>query len=127
MKLKVIAQPTLTLLKEDITYTYGEIFEVSEERGSEILKTTYNGRPVVEYVLSDSNKEIEEKEREIERLNSENNGLISKVEELEAKINELTKESEKLLEELTLPEDDQEQTENIEKEKKNNKNKREEK
>ncbi len=100
MKLKVTVQPSLTLLKENITYPYGETFEVSEERGIEILKTTYQGKTVVEYVPSNSNKEFEDKEQEIERLTSENNDLISK-------INELTKESEKLIEESTSSEGEQ--------------------
>lgn len=127
MKLKVIVKPTLTLLKEDITYPYGETFEVSEERGIEILKTTYGGKPVVEYVPTDSNKELEEKKEEIARLTIENESLMSKIEGLEAKVNELTKESEKLLEELTSPKDKQEETENDGEEKKNNKNEKEKK
>ena len=43
MKLKQIVcdGTTLNLIKEKKVIEYGEVFEVSEERGKEILKSTY--------------------------------------------------------------------------------------
>lgn len=121
MKLMVIVKPELNLIKEEITYRYGEIFEVSEERGIEILKTTFNGKPVVEYVPVDSDKELEDKNLEISKLTEENSNLTNHIEELELKVKELTEENEKLLETLTS-------SENTEKTlQKNDKNKKEEK
>ena len=46
MKLKVIVKPHLKLTKENETKKYGEVFEVSEERGIEILKTVFNGATI---------------------------------------------------------------------------------
>ncbi len=55
MKLRqiVIDKTTLTLTKERVGVSYGEVFEVSEERGKEILKATFKGHPVAELVNED--------------------------------------------------------------------------
>lgn len=55
MKLKqiVIDKTNLTLTKEKKQIKYGEVFEVSEERGNEILKATFKGQPVVELVVEE--------------------------------------------------------------------------
>ena len=52
MKLKQIVcdGTTLNLIKEKKVIEYGEVFEVSEERGKEILKATYKDKPVAELV-----------------------------------------------------------------------------
>ena len=52
MKLKQIVcdGTTLNLIKEKKVIEYGEVFEVSEERGQEILKATYKDKPVAEPV-----------------------------------------------------------------------------
>ena len=71
MKLKVIVKPHLKLTKENETKKYGEVFEVSEERGIEILKTVFNGEAVVEFV-PEENSENETLKAEIEKLNKKN-------------------------------------------------------
>ena len=55
MKLRqiVIDKTTLNLTKERVGVSYGEVFEVSEERGKEILKATFKGHPVAELVNED--------------------------------------------------------------------------
>lgn len=52
MKLKqiVINKSELTLTKEKKRVAYGEVFEVSEERGKEILNARYKGEPVAELI-----------------------------------------------------------------------------
>jgi hypothetical protein len=80
MKLKVTVKPHLKLEKEDKIYQYGEEFDVSEERGIEILKATYKGKTVVEYV---SKNDIQA--QEANDLIEENNKLKLKVKELEEK------------------------------------------
>ena len=52
MKLKQIVcdGTTLNLIKEKKVIEYGEVFDVSEERGKEILKATYKNKPVAELV-----------------------------------------------------------------------------
>lgn len=52
MKLKqiVINKSELTLTKEKKSIAYGKVFEVSEERGKEILNARYKGEPVAELV-----------------------------------------------------------------------------
>ena len=64
MKLKVIAlykdgKPSdLTLTKEKKTIKYGEEFEIKDtKRANEILKTIFNGKPVVEVVKNDEKKD----------------------------------------------------------------------
>lgn len=60
MKLKVIAQyengkpSSLTLTKEKKVIEYGKVFDVSEERGKEILKATFQGKPVVAIVAKEA-------------------------------------------------------------------------
>ena len=107
MRLRVIVSPTLTLNKEDKVIPYGEEFEVSEARGIEILKTTFNGSPVAEFVSSNggnSNEEslikeketLEEKVKELEEANknltTEKGTLEEKVKELEEANKNLTPE-----------------------------------
>lgn len=52
MKLRQIVcdKTELTLTKEKKKIKYNDIFEVSDERAEEILKTTYHNKPVVEIV-----------------------------------------------------------------------------
>lgn len=106
MKLRVIAKPTLTLKQENMVLNVGEEFEVTEERGAEILKATFNGKPVVEYVPSEGSAEADERikalEEQVATLEAEKASLV---EELEA-ANKL------------LAEDD---SENVNENKKNNK------
>ena len=63
MKLRqiVIDETALTLTKEKKIITYGEEFEVSDDRGKEILAATYKGAPVVEVVEEDTNKPVVKK------------------------------------------------------------------
>ena len=75
MRLRVIVDK-LKLTKEDLEYENGQEFEVSEERGIEILKATFKGKPVVEFVSSNGTPETNEK-------------LITEKEELENKVKEL--------------------------------------
>ncbi len=52
MKLKQIVydESDLTLTKERKKIKYGEEFEVTDERGKEILAATFKGKPVAEIV-----------------------------------------------------------------------------
>lgn len=52
MKLKQIVcdETELTLTKERKKVKFGDEFEVSDERGKEILATTFKGKPVAEIV-----------------------------------------------------------------------------
>lgn len=96
MRLKVIVD-RLKLTKENLEFGYGNEFEVSDARGTEILKTTFNGNPVVEFVSSNdgatddellnANKELEAK---VNELTVANEILTAEKEALEAKVNELT-------------------------------------
>ena len=90
MKLKVIVKPTLTLSKEEKVLNYGEEFEVEKERGIEILKTTFEGKPVVELV---------EEAMSNEELETVNANLTKEKEALEAKVKELEEVNAKLTEE----------------------------
>lgn len=98
MRLRVIVD-RLKLTKENLEYGNGEEFEVSEERGIEILKTTFNGKPVVEFVSSNENPETDEKlitekaelENRVKELEEDNKTLIAEKAELENKIKELEK------------------------------------
>lgn len=58
MKLRqiVIDETALTLTKEKKIITYGEEFEVSDDRGKEILAATYKGAPVAEEVEEEPKK-----------------------------------------------------------------------
>ncbi len=53
MKLQQIVcdKSELTLTKEKRTIKYNEIFEVTEERAKEILKSTYLNKPVAKLVI----------------------------------------------------------------------------
>jgi hypothetical protein len=52
MKLKQIVcdKTNLTLTKERKQIKHGDVFEVSDERGKEILAATFKGKPVAEVV-----------------------------------------------------------------------------
>lgn len=80
MRLRVIVD-RLKLTKENLEYGYGNEFDVSVERGIEILKTTFNGNPVVEFVSSDENPKTDEE-------------LIAEKAKLEAQVKELTEVNE---------------------------------
>lgn len=96
MRLRVIVD-RLKLTKENLEFGYGNEFEVSDARGTEILKTTFNGNPVVEFVSSNdgatddellnANKELEAK---VNELTVANEILTAEKEALEAKVNKLT-------------------------------------
>lgn len=49
----------LKLKKEDKTYLPGEEFEVSNERGKELLKIEIDGKPIVEKVKENKNNNQE--------------------------------------------------------------------
>lgn len=53
MKLKQIVcdETELSLTKERKKIKYGDVFEVSVERGKEILAATFKGQPVAELVI----------------------------------------------------------------------------
>jgi predicted RNase H-like nuclease (RuvC/YqgF family) len=93
MKLKVTAKPHLKLTKEDEIKGYGEIFEVSDERGIEILKTTFNGETVAEFV-PEENTENEALKAEITKLEEEKENLSKENEALKAEIEKLIKKNE---------------------------------
>lgn len=98
MRLRVIVEPTLTLKEEDKVLNFGEEFEVEEARGIEILKATFNGRPVVEFVssnelpLNDETLAAEKAElaAKVQELTELNASLTAEKAELEAKVQELT-------------------------------------
>lgn len=58
MKLKQIVcdETELTLTKERKKIKFGEEFEVSDERGKEILAATFKGKPVAEIVKTQVNE-----------------------------------------------------------------------
>lgn len=58
MKLRQIVcdKTELTLAKEKKRVKYNEIFEVSDERATEILKATYHNKPVAEIIKEETNK-----------------------------------------------------------------------
>ena len=95
MKLKVTAKPHLKLTKEDKIKGYGEIFDVSDERGVEILKTTFNGETVAEFV-PEENTENEALKAEITKLEEEKENLSRENEALKAEITKLEEEKENL-------------------------------
>lgn len=80
MRLRVIVD-RLKLTKENQEYGYGTEFEVSVARGIEILKTTFNGNPVVEFVNSNETPKTDEE-------------LIAEKTKLEAQVKELTEPNE---------------------------------
>ena len=53
MKLKQIVcdGTNLNLTKEKKVIEYGEVFEVDDERGAEVLNATYKNKPVAEQVV----------------------------------------------------------------------------
>ena len=101
MRLRVIVD-RLKLTKENLEYGYGTEFEVSVARGIEILKTTFNGNPVVEFVSSNENSETDEEliaekaklENRVKELEETNETLIAEKAELEAQVKELTEAKE---------------------------------
>ncbi len=101
MRLRVIVD-RLRLTKENLEYGYGEEFEVSVKRGIEILRTTFNGVPVVEFVSSNENPETDEEliaekealEAQVKELTETNENLVAEKEALEAQVKELTETNE---------------------------------
>lgn len=101
MRLRVIVD-RLKLSKENLEYGYGNEFDVSVERGIEILKTTFNGNPVVEFVSSDENPKTDEEliaekaklEAQVKELTEANETLIAEKAELEAQVKKLTEANE---------------------------------
>lgn len=80
----------LILEKEDEVKVCGDEFEVDEKRAKEILKTTCNGKPVVELVSLNTNtdeleKVVKELEAKVKELESENKKLTLEKEKLEEK------------------------------------------
>lgn len=79
MKLRVLAKPTLTLIKEQKVLNYGDVFDCDEfgidvERASEILKATFQGKPVAELVIEDQDlKNNESKDNQDKNQGLENN------------------------------------------------------
>ena len=69
MKLKQIVcdKTTLTLTKEKKVIEYGNVFEVDDERGNEILNATYKGKPVAELVKENSTEKTAEKKNTAEK------------------------------------------------------------
>ena len=61
MKLKQIVcdGTNLNLIKEKKVVEYGEVFEVDDERGNEILTATYKNKPVAELVEESAEKTAE--------------------------------------------------------------------
>lgn len=88
MKLRVTVKPYLELIAENETKEYGEVFEVSQERGIEILKTVFDGKPVVEL--------IPQEDSELDNLKAESESLIKENEELKAQVLKLKEENEEL-------------------------------
>lgn len=100
MILQVIVD-RLELQKEGLTKTFGETFEVSEDRAKEILNYKFNGKAVaVPFFYGD--KELEEK---VKTLKVEKEELLKKIEIIENK----KTESENT---LKNNEDDEEEKEN---------------
>lgn len=98
MRLRVIVSPTLTLKKEEKVFNFGDEFEVEEARGVEILKATFNGKPVVEFVSSgEVPKTDEELKNKVAELEESNKNLIAEKEELEKKIEELEESNKNLI------------------------------
>lgn len=64
MKLKQIVcdSTDLTLTKEKKVIKYGEVFEVSDERGKEILAVKFKGHPVAEEVKQPVKKAAKKKD-----------------------------------------------------------------
>lgn len=87
MKLRVVVKPHLRLIKEDLVKKYGEEFEVSTDRGIELLKYVYKGQVAVEYVPEEM-PEVETLKAEIENLVQENSKLKEEIEVLNKKIEE---------------------------------------
>lgn len=101
MRLRVIVD-RLKLTKENLEYGYGTEFDVSVARGIEILKTTFNGNPVVEFVSSNADPETDEEliaekaklEAKVKELTEAKETLIAEKEALENRIKELEKSNE---------------------------------
>ena len=91
MILQVIVD-RLELQKEGLTKTFGETFEVSEDRAKEILNYKFNGKAVaVPFFYGD--KELEGK---VETLKAEKEELLNEIETLKAEKEELLNEVETL-------------------------------
>lgn len=121
MILQVIVD-RLELQKEGITKTFGETFEVSEDRAKEILNYKFNGKAVAVPFFY-SNEDLESKVKnlaseketlleEIEILKNEKADLLKKIETVENEKTELENSSEN---------EEENELENEENEKKNKK------
>lgn len=118
MILQVIVD-RLDLKKEGITKTFGETFEVSEDRAKEILNYKFNGKAVaVPFFYGD--RELETK---VEALETEKDELTKEIETLKAENEELLKKIEAFENTKTLSENnlDNEDDDDEEKENKNKK------
>lgn len=116
MILQVIVE-RLDLKKEGITKTFGETFEVSEDRAKEILSYKFNGRAVaVPFFYGD--KELETK---VETLETENEELTREIETLKAENEELLKKIGTIENDKAEPENTLDNEEDGEKENKNKK------
>ena len=101
MRLRVIVD-RLNLKKENLQYGYGEEFEVSVARGIEILKTTFNGNPVVEFVSAGEDFQSDEEliaektklEAQVKELEEANETLTAEKVALENKVKELEEANE---------------------------------
>lgn len=97
MRLRVIVDK-LKLAKEDLEYENGQEFDVSVERGAEILRATFNGKPVVEFVSSDELSETDEElKNRVKELEESNKNLIAEKEELEKHVKELEETNKTLI------------------------------
>lgn len=121
MILQVIVD-RLELQKEGITKTFGETFEVSEDRAKEILNYKFNGKAVAVPFFY-SNEDLESK---VKNLESEKETLLEEIEILKSEKEDLLKEIETAENEKAELEDGSEseeenKLENEENEKKNKK------
>ena len=82
MKLRVAVKPHLKLLKENLEIPFGEIFEVEEERGIEILKKVYQGKTVVEFVSENQGFDVNNMLLEKKQLEIKNDNLVLEMEKL---------------------------------------------
>ena len=100
MILQVIVD-RLELQKEGLTKTFGETFEVSEDRAKEILNYKFNGKAVaVPFFYGD--KELEEKVKTLE----------TEKEELQNEVKTLETEKEELLKKIEIIENKKTESEN---------------
>ena len=117
MILQVIVD-RLELQKEGITKTFGETFEVSEDRAKEILNYKFNGKAVAVPFFY-SNEDLESK---VKNLESEKETLLKELEILKNEKTDLLKKVETVEnEKIELENSSENELENEENEKKNKK------